>query len=85
MLGVTIYVSKSFDGVVLRAEFHRDTGRLRIFEREVVVVERCPPHSWLAIASVAGYSTSGPRPSEKDLGLLLDEFQSRRAGVRNSA
>lgn len=84
MLSVTISASKSFGGVIFRAEFQRDTGRLRIFEGHVVVIERCPPHSWFAIGSIAGYSTSGPRPSEKDLSLLLDDFLSRRATARVS-
>ena len=84
MFGVTIYASKLIDGFVLRADFHRDTGRLRILQGEVVLVERCPPHAWLEIASVAGYSISGPRPSEKDLDLLLDEFQCRRPCVASA-
>jgi hypothetical protein len=81
MLSVTISASKSFGGVVLHAEFQRDTGRLRILEGEVVIVERWPPHSWFAIASIAGHSTSGPRPSQKDLSLLLDDYKSRQAGA----
>jgi hypothetical protein len=85
MLNKPVLASKSFDGLPMSAEFLRDTGRLRIREGEVVLAEWFPPHSWFAIASVAGYSTWGTRPSEHDLALLLDDYLLQHSGVRNCA
>jgi hypothetical protein len=69
----------------MSAEFHRDTGRLRIFDGAVVIAEWFFPHSWFAIASVAGYSTWGTRPNEQDLALVLDDFILQRTGTRVSS
>ena len=82
MLNEPTSVSKQFDGATMRAEFHHDSGRLRIFENTAIRAEWFPPQSWLAVVSVAGYSTWGRRPNERDLVLLLNDFQSRRVGVR---
>ena len=83
MLNEPISASKQFDGITMRAEFHLDSGRLRIFEETALRAEWFPPQSWLAVVSVAGYSTWGRRPNERDLVLLLNDFRSRRVGVRN--
>jgi hypothetical protein len=80
MLNEPISASKQFGGITMRAEFHRDSGRLRIFENTAIRAEWFPPQSWLAIVSVAGYSTWGRRPNEGDLVLLLNDFRSRRVG-----
>jgi hypothetical protein len=82
MLNKLIHTSKRIDGMSMSAEFHRDTGRLRIFEGSVIIAEWFPPHSWFAIASVAGYSTWGTRPNERDLALVLDDFFLQRTGTR---
>jgi hypothetical protein len=81
MLNKPIHVSKRIDGMSISAKFNRDTGRLRIVEGSNVVAELFPPHSWFAIASVAGYSTWGTRPNEHDLGLVLDDFVLRQTGT----
>ncbi|WP_241202371.1 MULTISPECIES: hypothetical protein [unclassified Caballeronia] len=82
MLNKPIRASKHIDGMSMSAEFHRDTGRLRILDAGVVIAEWFPPHSWFAIASVAGYSTWGTRPNERDLALVLDDFVLQRTGAR---
>ncbi len=83
MLNGPISASKQFDGITMRAEFHLGSGCLRIFEETAIRAEWFPPQSWLAIVSVAGYSTWGRRPNERDLVLLLDNFRSNRVGVRD--
>jgi hypothetical protein len=80
MLNEPIHASKQFDGIEMRAEFHHDTGRLRIFEDAAIRAEWFPPQSWMAIVSVAGYGTWGRRPNEKDLIILLNDFRSGRLG-----
>lgn len=82
MLNKPIRTSKRIAGMSMSAEFHRDTGRLRILEGSVVIAEWFPPHSWFAIASVAGYSTWGTRPNERDLAAVLDDFFLQRTGTR---
>jgi len=82
MLNKPIQASKQIDGMSMSAEFHRDTGRLRILDAGVVIAEWFPPHSWFAIASVAAYSTWGTRPNECDLALVLDDFVLERNGTR---
>ena len=84
MLNEPISASKQFDGIEMRAEFHHDSARLRILEGTAIRAEWFPPQSWLAIVSVAGYSTSGRRPNERDLVLLLNDFRSKRVGVRSA-
>jgi hypothetical protein len=68
------------DGAV-SAEFHIDTGRLRILERGMLRVELFPPHSWFAIASVAGNSRWGTRPRERDLHAVVENFIMQRFGM----
>jgi hypothetical protein len=82
MLNRPIFADKCVDGMSMSAEFQRDTGRLRIVNNGTVVAEWFPPHSWFAIASVAGYSTWGTRPNRRDLEMLLDDFVLQRTGVR---
>lgn len=65
----------------LSVEFRPDTGRLRMLDGAIVLEELFPPHSWFAIASVAGNSRWGTRPSEADLQLLLEDFIHRRSGT----
>lgn len=72
MLGKPVRASRVVDTTTLAAEFCRDTGRLRILRNGKIVTESFPPNSWLAIATVAGYSSFGARPNERDLLLLLD-------------
>ncbi|MDB5783660.1 MAG: hypothetical protein JWQ50_3575 [Caballeronia mineralivorans] len=83
MLNEPISASKQFDRITMRAEFHLDSECLRIFEETAIRGEWFPPQSWLAVVSVAGYSTWGRRPNERDLVLLLNDFRCRRVGVRN--
>ncbi|SOE92684.1 hypothetical protein SAMN05414139_05439 [Burkholderia sp. D7] len=66
MLNEPISASKQF-GITMRAEFHLDSGCLRIFEETAIRAEWFPPQSWLAVVSVTGYSTWGRRPNQKDL------------------
>jgi hypothetical protein len=68
------------DGAV-SAEFHIDTGRLRILERGMLRVELFAPHSWFTIASVAGNSRYGTRPCERDLQLVVESYIMQRFGV----
>jgi hypothetical protein len=76
-----ITVSIDMPEGAMSAEFHIDTGRLRILEANRLRVELFPPHSWFAIASVAGNSRWGTRPRERDLQLVLENFIMQRFGV----
>ncbi|WP_168787688.1 hypothetical protein [Paraburkholderia aromaticivorans] len=69
-----VIASKIVGGENIHAEFLSDTGRLRILGGAIVRAEWFPPHSWFAIASVAGYSRWGNRPDETDLLRLIDDF-----------
>ncbi|MFM0009122.1 hypothetical protein [Paraburkholderia sediminicola] len=69
-----VVASKTVDGEKIHAEFLSDTGRLRIIGGVTVRAEWFPPHSWFAIASVAGYSRWGTRPDEADLLRLIEDF-----------
>lgn len=82
MLSKPVRAIRQIDGMAMSAEFNRDTGRLRIADEGVVIAEWFPPHSWFAIASVAGYSTWGTRPNEKDLAMVLQDFVLQRGGDR---
>jgi hypothetical protein len=82
MLSKPVRASTQIDGISMSAEFHRDTGRLRIIDEGVVIAEWFPPHSWFAIASVAGYSTWGTRPNERDLAMVIEDFLLQRGGAR---
>ena len=74
MLGKPVRASRAVGSTTLSAEFCRDTGRLRILRNDKIITESFPPNSWLAIATVAGYSSFGTRPNERDLSLLLDDI-----------
>jgi hypothetical protein len=78
MLEVRTSASRHYRGIVMEAEFCRDTGRLRIAENGVIVAEWFAPHSWFAIASVGSYSSRGTRPNSADLLRLLDEHRAYR-------
>jgi hypothetical protein len=69
-----VVASKTVGGEKIHAEFLCDTGRLRIIGGVTVRAEWFPPHSWFAIASVAGYSRWGTRPDETDLLRLIENF-----------
>ncbi|MGF6859144.1 hypothetical protein [Paraburkholderia sp. CI3] len=69
-----VIASKTVGGEKIHAEFLSDTGRLRIIGGVTVRAEWFPPHSWFAIASVAGYSRWGTRPDETDLLRLIENF-----------
>ena len=75
LASLPITASKTVGGETIRAEFLRDTGRLRIVAGATVLAEWFPPHSWFAIASVSGHSRWGTWPDVKDLLLLLDNFK----------
>jgi hypothetical protein len=76
----TITVSMAARTGVAQAEFHIDTGRLRIVESGLVRVELFPPHSWFSIASAAGKSRWGTRPVEADLRRVLESYVAQRTG-----
>jgi hypothetical protein len=66
------------EGLHVKAEFDGLTGRLRILSGREVWAEWFPPHSWFAIASVAGGTGWGTSPSEADLRLVISDFASRQ-------
>lgn len=68
----------AFGEHTIKAEFDAHTGRLRILSGSDVWAEWFPPHSWFAIASVAGRSSWGTSPTEADLQLVINDFASRR-------
>ncbi|SPB15319.1 hypothetical protein NOV72_02545 [Caballeronia novacaledonica] len=76
-----ITASIGMPGGAVSAEFHIDTGRLRIFERDVLRVELFPPQSWFTVASVAGNSRWGTRPREADIRLVVENFILQRFGM----
>jgi hypothetical protein len=77
-----IMVSIDTPSGAVSAEFHIDTGRLRIFERGMLRVELFPPHSWFTVASVAGNIRWGTRPRESDLRLVVENFVQQRFGMK---
>ncbi|SAK78427.1 hypothetical protein AWB80_04772 [Caballeronia pedi] len=81
MKAKAITVSIDMPGGAVSAEFHIDTGRLRILERGMLRVELFPPHSWFTVASVAGNSRWGTRPREADLYLVVENFIQQRFGM----
>lgn len=64
-------VSTSVDGMQFSAEYSEQTGQLCLRHDGVLLREWFPPHSWMAIASVAGARHWGTRPSDDDLVALL--------------
>jgi hypothetical protein len=81
MKAKAITMSIDMPGGTISAEFHIDTGRLRILERGALRVELFPPQSWFTIASVAGNSRWGTRPRERDLQLVVENYIMQRFGV----
>ncbi|HEY2023844.1 hypothetical protein [Paraburkholderia sp.] len=59
------------DGVVICAEYSEQTGQLCLRQDGALLREWFPPHSWMAIASVAGARHWGTRPTDDDLLALL--------------
>jgi hypothetical protein len=59
-------VTARIDGTIISAEYSEQTGQLCLRQDGTVLREWFPPHSWIAIASVAG-----TRPSDEDLHALL--------------
>jgi hypothetical protein len=67
------------NGRTMSAEYSVLTGQLCLREDGMVVQEWFPPHSWFAIASVAGASGWGTQPSADDLhALIRNELMTRR-------
>ncbi|KXV09550.1 hypothetical protein CR51_10395 [Caballeronia megalochromosomata] len=81
MKAKAITASIGMPGGAVSAEFHIDTGRLRIFERGMLRVELFPPQSWFTVASVAGNSRWGTRPREADIHLVVENFILQRFGM----
>jgi hypothetical protein len=69
------------NGESMSAEYSELTGQLCLRRNGVMVQEWFPPHSWFAIASVAGASRWGTQPSADDLqALIRNERVTRRVG-----
>jgi hypothetical protein len=64
-------VTAQFDGTIISAEYSEQTGQLCLRQDGAVLREWFPPHSWMAIASVAGAGHWGTRPSDEELHALL--------------
>ncbi|WP_225034221.1 hypothetical protein [Paraburkholderia sp. XV] len=72
-------VTVQADGRSMSAEYSELTGQLCLRQDGVMVQEWFPPHSWFAIASVAGASRWGTQPSADDLqALIRNELMARR-------
>ncbi|AMV47341.1 hypothetical protein [Paraburkholderia caribensis] len=72
-------VTVQADGKSMSAEYSELTGQLCLRQDGVMVQEWFPPHSWFAIASVAGASSWGTQPSADDLhALIRNELMARR-------
>ncbi|AXF03579.1 hypothetical protein [Paraburkholderia hospita] len=72
-------VTVQTNGKSMSAEYSELTGQLCLRQDGVMVQEWFPPHSWFAIASVAGASSWGTQPSAKDLhALIRNELMARR-------
>jgi len=65
-------VTAQLGGKQMSAEFSDQTGQLCIRQDGMLVREWFPPHSWIAIASVAGARNWGTRPSADELMALLE-------------
>ncbi|MBN3759626.1 hypothetical protein [Burkholderia sp. Ac-20365] len=73
-------VTVQANGKSMSAEYSELTGQLCLRQNGVMVQEWFPPHSWFAIASVAGASRWGTQPSAEDLhALIRNELMGRRA------
>jgi hypothetical protein len=64
-------VTAQIDGTLISAEYSELTGQLCLRQDGAVLREWFPPHSWIAIASVAGARHWGTRPTDEDLRALL--------------
>ena len=64
-------VTAHVDGSLICAEYSEQTGQLCLRQDGTLLREWFPPHSWMAIASVAGARHWGTRPSDDDLLALL--------------
>ena len=64
-------VTVQINGRTVSAEYSDQTGQLLLREDGAIVQEWYPPHSWVAIASAAGASNWGTRPSSEDLQALI--------------
>ena len=64
-------VTAQIDGMLVCAEYSEQTGQLCLRQNGALVREWFPPHSWMAIASVAGARHWGTRPTDDDLIALL--------------
>jgi hypothetical protein len=64
-------VTAHIDGTLICAEYSEQTGQLCLRQNGTLLREWFPPHSWMAIASVAGARHWGTRPSDDDLLALL--------------
>ncbi len=74
-----ICVTVQTNGRSMSAEYSELTGQLCLRQNGAMVQEWFPPHSWFAIASVAGASSWGTQPSAEDLhALIRNELMSRR-------
>ena len=67
-------VTAHFDGTLICAEYSEQTGQLCLRQDGTLLREWFPPHSWMAIASVAGARHWGTRPSDDDL-LALRHYR----------
>jgi len=73
-------VTARVDGVLICAEYSEQTGQLCLRQDGALLREWFPPHSWMAIASVAGARHWGTRPSDDDLlALVRNEMTLMRA------
>ncbi|KAB0662423.1 MULTISPECIES: hypothetical protein [Burkholderia] len=73
MFGSTL-VQRHVGNTSLTAEFHEGSGRLRISSNGVLSHEFFPPQSWMIVATSAGASNWGTRPSKTDLLHVLEQF-----------
>lgn len=64
-------VTAHVDGRVICAEYSEQTGQLCLRQDGALLREWFPPHSWMALASVAGARHWGTRPTDDDLHALL--------------
>ncbi|KVC15991.1 hypothetical protein DIE01_13225 [Burkholderia sp. Bp8990] len=67
-------VQRRIGNTSLTAEFHERSGRLRISSNGMLSHEFFPPQSWMIVATSAGGSHWGTRPSKTDLLLVLEQF-----------
>jgi hypothetical protein len=64
-------VTAQINNTLICAEYSEQTGQLCLRQDGTLLREWFPPHSWIAIASVAGARHWGTRPSDDDLLALL--------------